>query len=80
MARPRRIDLELVSKARAVVAQASNVSELRAAQAVLLPALANTTLEQTAELLGVGRDCSSGSAKHAKWPLPAEVGVAAGGR
>jgi transposase len=55
MARPLRIDLELVAKARAVVAQASDVSELRAAQAVLLPALAHTTLEQTANLLGVGR-------------------------
>jgi transposase len=55
MARPRRIDLELVAKARAVVAQASDARELRAAQAVLLPALAHTTLEQTATLLGVGR-------------------------
>jgi len=55
MARPRRIDPELVTKARAVVAQATDVSQLRAAQAILLPALAHTTLEQTAALLGVGR-------------------------
>ena len=55
MARPRRIDLELVAKAQAMVAQASNANELRAAQAVLLPALAQTTLEQTAALLGVSR-------------------------
>lgn len=31
------------------------MKQLRAAQAVLLPALAHTTLEQTAALLGVGR-------------------------
>ena len=55
MARPRRIDSELVAKARVVVAQATDASQLRAAQAILLPALAHTTLEQTAALLGVGR-------------------------
>lgn len=55
MARPRRIDPELVVKARAVVAQTADAKQLRAAQAILLPALAHTTLEQTAALLGVGR-------------------------
>ena len=55
MARPRRIDPELVVKARAAVAQAADATSLRAAQAVLMPALAHTTLEQTAALLGVGR-------------------------
>jgi hypothetical protein len=53
MARPRRIDPELVVEARAVVAQATDAKTLRAAQAVLMPALAHTTLEQTAALLGV---------------------------
>ena len=55
MSRPRRIDPELVAKARAAVAQAADAKELRTAQAILLPALAHTTLEQTATLLGVGR-------------------------
>ena len=55
MARPRRIDKALVAKARQVVARATEVEELRAAQAVLLPALASATLEQTAAILGVGR-------------------------
>lgn len=55
MARPRRIDLGLVTEAQKAVAQASNVSELRAAQAVLLPALLGASLTQTAALLGVGR-------------------------
>ena len=55
MSRPRRIDPDLVVKARAVVAQTADAKELRAAQAILLPALAHTTLEQTAALLGVGR-------------------------
>jgi len=55
MSRPRRIDPALVAKARAVVVETADVKQLRAAQAILLPALAHTTLEQTAALLGVGR-------------------------
>lgn len=55
MSRPRKTDPVLVSKAEAAVAQARNARELRAAQAVLLPAVAGTTLEQTAKILGVGR-------------------------
>jgi transposase len=55
MARPRRIDSSLVVKAEAAAAQAQDVQELRMAQAVLLPALARLTLEQTATALGVGR-------------------------
>jgi transposase len=55
MARPRRIDKALVARAGKVVATTTDVQELRAAQAVLLPALASTTLEQTAAILGVGR-------------------------
>ena len=55
MARPRRVDPQLVMNARAVVAHTSDVRELRAAQAILFPAVAHTTLEQTAALLGVGR-------------------------
>jgi transposase len=55
MSRPRRIDSKLVAKAQTLVTQAANLSQLRAAQAILLPALAHMTLEQTATLLGVGR-------------------------
>ncbi len=55
MSRPRRIDPELVVQARAVVVKAADVKALRAAQSILLPAWAHTTLEQTAALLGVGR-------------------------
>ena len=55
MSRPRRIDPELVAQARMVVVETGDVKHLRAAQSVLLPALAHTTLEQTAVLLGVGR-------------------------
>lgn len=45
----------MVAKARRVVARATDVEQLRAAQAVLLPALASATLEQTAAILGVSR-------------------------
>lgn len=55
MARPRRIERKLVRQARKTVAEAIDIEELRAAQAILLPALADTTLEQTAALLGVSR-------------------------
>jgi transposase len=55
MARPRRIDKALVAKARQVVARTADIEQLRAAQAVLLPAVASATLEQTATILGVGR-------------------------
>ena len=55
MARPRRIDKALVAKARQVVAHTTELEQLRAAQAVLLPALVSATLEQTAAILGVGR-------------------------
>jgi transposase len=55
MARPRRIDADLVTQARAVAAHTHDIQELRMAQAVLLPALAQMTLPQTATMLGVGR-------------------------
>jgi transposase len=55
MARPRRIDKGLVAKARQRVARATDMEQLRAAQAVLLPAVASATLEQTAAILGGGR-------------------------
>lgn len=55
MARPRRVDPELVTQAQAAVRDADNVEALRCAQAVLLPALLGATLEQTAAVLGIGR-------------------------
>ena len=55
MSRSPRIDPEVVARAQAALPQAASVKELRAAQAILLPALAHTTLEQTGALLGVSR-------------------------
>jgi len=55
MARPRRIDKKAVARAQEAVAQATTLEELRAAQAVLLPAVMDTTLTQTGALIGVGR-------------------------
>jgi transposase len=55
MARPRRIDVDLVAQAQAMAAAAAGPEELRCAQAVLLPALFGATLEQTAAALGVSR-------------------------
>lgn len=57
MSRPRKIDPVAIRRARFAVADAQSAEELRCAQAVLLPALAGTTLEDTAVLLGVG--CAS---------------------
>ena len=55
MARPRKIDPVLVTQAQQVAVRARGVQELRMAQAVLLPALAQMTLKATAKVLGVGR-------------------------
>jgi len=55
MGRPRRTDVELVRQARKAVAHATGLQELRAAQAVLVPAVTGATLTMTAALLGVGR-------------------------
>ena len=55
MGRPRGVDVRLVRLARKAVARATSVEELRAAQAVLVPAATGATLSATAALLGVGR-------------------------
>ena len=55
MARPRTIDHQLVQQALIAVRQAQDIREMRQAMAVLLPAEMNTSLEQTARVLGVGR-------------------------
>ena len=55
MARPRSIDARLVEHAKGLAACAVTLQELRCAQAVLLPALLDASLEQTAATLGVGR-------------------------
>ncbi|HET7867115.1 MAG TPA: winged helix-turn-helix domain-containing protein, partial [Burkholderiaceae bacterium] len=55
MARPRRVDMELVAQAQALALEAKTVDDLRCAQAVLLPGLLEASLEQTAVVLGIGR-------------------------
>ena len=55
MARPRRIDPQIVKRAQMIAATSTSVESLRRCQAVLLPALFGATLEQTADVLGVGR-------------------------
>lgn len=55
MARPRQIDMALVAQAQALAIEATALEDLRCAQAVLLPAMFDATLEDTAAALGVGR-------------------------
>jgi transposase len=55
MARPRRIDPLIVKRAQLTTATSTSVESLRPCQAVLLSALFGATLEQTANVLGVGR-------------------------
>jgi transposase len=55
MARPRKINSELVKQAELLVSRTDDIEELRMAQAVLLPALAQMTLEGAAKVIGVGR-------------------------
>ena len=55
MARPRRVDMELVAQAQMLALEAETLEDLRCAQAVLLPGLLDATLEETAGVMGVGR-------------------------
>jgi len=55
MSRPRLVDKVVVEHAKGLATRALTLEDLRCAQAVLLPALLNATLEQTAAALGVGR-------------------------
>jgi transposase len=55
MARPRRIDPDLVAEARQVSRQTHNLAAYRQAMSILLPADLSASLEQTARGLGVGR-------------------------
>jgi len=55
MARPRRIDEELVRRATDIVNNPMDMTEFCGTQAVLLPAIMGATLEQTSTLLGVSR-------------------------
>ena len=58
MARPRQVDLELVCQAQVIAKEAHKAGDLQAfcrALAVLLPALLDASLEQTALVLCVGR-------------------------
>jgi len=54
MARPIHIDLKLVAKAKRTVRATRNLDDFRSALAVLLPAQAGLTLQETADMLGVG--------------------------
>jgi transposase len=55
MARPRRSDPQIVRRAHRVVHETRDVSVLRQALSIVLPAEFGSTLEQTARVLGVGR-------------------------
>ena len=79
MARPRNIDAALVKRARFAVARATTVQDLRAAQAVLLPADAGTTLTETAALLGVGRAPAARLQQRFRHMAPAAARAGRGG-
>ena len=55
MARPRRIDSLVVTRAQMTAASATTAESWRQCQAILLPAMFGATLAQTAAVLGVGR-------------------------
>ena len=80
MSRPRTIDAELVKQAAEMAKSATDVETLRRAQAVLLPALLNATLEQTAAALGVGRATVHRLRKRCRCADPGVPGATRGGR
>jgi hypothetical protein len=47
--------MALVAQAQALAIEAASVDDLRCAQSVLLPAMFDATLEDTAAALGIGR-------------------------
>src|SRR5881296_2290701 len=55
MARPRKIDSDLVTQAQRVAAHTGHIQESRMAQAILLPALGQMTLKAAGKVIGVGR-------------------------
>jgi transposase len=55
MARASRISQSLIDNAMKAVTEASTISELRAAQAVILPGLFKMTLPQTGQIIGKSR-------------------------
>lgn len=55
MARPRKADPEIVSRARQVLRDTKDATELREALSIVLPAEFGSTLEQSARVLGVSR-------------------------
>jgi transposase len=54
MSRPSNHSISVVERAKAAADSATTLQELRLAQATLLPAVLGATIEQTAEMLGVG--------------------------
>lgn len=54
MARPIHVDLKLVAIAKRTVKATRNLDDFRSALAVLLPAQTGLTLQQTAQVLGIG--------------------------
>jgi transposase len=54
MARPIQIDVKRVAQARLTVKATRNLDDFKSALAVLLPAQAGLTLEETARMLGIG--------------------------
>ena len=55
MSRPAKFSDEIVSRAKAILLGSPNLAELRAAQAILLPARHGLSMEETAGMLGVSR-------------------------
>lgn len=55
MARPRKTYPKIVESAKQVAHETNNIRELRQAMSILLPSELNATLEQTAQILGIGR-------------------------
>lgn len=55
MARPKRIDMDLIRQAHQVTRQAGSLDEYKQALAISLPADLGLTLEQTGQTLGVSR-------------------------
>lgn len=71
MSRPAKFTFDAIETAQRRLSEASTIAELRAAQAILLPALFGLTRAQTAAAIGLSTSRVGGLQAEARRPVPA---------
>jgi transposase len=79
MSRPAKFTPEVIEAAQVRLSKATTIAEMRAAQAILLPALFGLTREQTARAIGLSSSRVGGLQSEARHPNP-KIRLSHGGR